>query len=429
LFGWCFHLLVGVVPLGDTMPTKSGTRKVDLRFAEISTSSLLGPRNENYGSPLGGFGNAAFTRTDDGPVKGYLRRIARGDNATSELTAQQTNFDIKRGRYLAHYYNKADKRFYMYARSGLMADAGLPASPSSTDVSLTDDQAKVGFAKRAREAQNSFQGGTFLGELREALHMIKHPAQAFRKGFSDYFRTLKKRRRGSPSHRSKVLSDTWLEYVFGWKPLLSDIDSAAKALGNLAFREPFKMVSFYAKNQVPTQNKARFSGNVGPLVWHEWRQEYRETVVIYRGVVDCKIDGGAGDIRRDFGLTLEDFVPTLWELIPYSFVADYFTNIGDIISAFSYGGMNLRWTSRTQVIKAIADNITADAKLNSTDPINIIEFGNDPGRSVITRRIVERKNYTAGFVPSLRFEIPGANSTKWVNLLALKNGQRRLTPF
>jgi hypothetical protein len=128
-------------------------------------------------------------------------------------------------------------------------------------------------------------------------------------------------------------------------------------------------------------------------------------------------------------LRLEDFVPTVWELIPYSFVADYFTNIGDIISAFSYGNMNLRWSTRTQVVKAIAVNNSASPRLNDTNPINIIEFGIDDGSSTITRRIVDRKNYNGGFVPSLRFEIPGADSSKWINLAALKNGQRRLTPY
>lgn len=46
------------------------------------------------------------------------------------------------------------------------------------------------------------------------------------------------------------------------------------------------------------------------------------------------------DVLQDFGVSPADIFGAAWELIPYSFIVDYFVNIGDLLEAFK--GQNSR---------------------------------------------------------------------------------------
>jgi hypothetical protein len=124
------------------------------------------------------------------------------------------------------------------------------------------------------------------------------------------------------------------------------------------------------------------------------------------------------------GFDLASWAPTAWELIPYSFLIDYFSNIGDIILGWSSLGTKFSWVNKTTV--------RYYEKISMTQPhpqwqkagtdwdsgaIEILSYA--PAKVVIQKRSVSRNKYEGLLIPDLDFEIPGLGSLKWLNIAAL----------
>lgn len=143
-----------------------------------------------------------------------------------------------------------------------------------------------------------------------------------------------------------------------------------------------------------------------------------------KGVIRTKSgDDGLVSLDQDFGLLARDFLPTVWEVIPWSFVADYFVNIGDMVSAWSYGFQDLNWACET-----IRD-LTRDeyeTRHISKPPVDFYVTQNSGGgfNSVVeVKNFVRRRVVYESLVPSLEFTIPGVGKP-WLNIAALLSSNR-----
>jgi len=144
---------------------------------------------------------------------------------------------------------------------------------------------------------------------------------------------------------ARAAAGTWLEYAFGWMPLFHDIGDAVNALsrpqlvtqnvtsGIVHLRGPEASQAEYLSQGAPIQ----FRGNT------RTRNEYYARV---KGVVGFSTSA-SGRRAMDFGLTANHFLPTIWEVLPWSWLVDYFTNVGDIVNAVSFNRASVRWVSNS----------------------------------------------------------------------------------
>jgi len=118
-------------------------------------------------------------------------------------------------------------------------------------------------------------------------------------------------------------------------------------------------------------------------------------------------------------------VPTLWEILPWSFVVDYFTNAGDVINAYSTLSSSIAW--RSQVARSVrtvtysgrpltlgashGDGIDVTSDICSFQPFTIVTTS------------VARDPELAQDYPSLEWKIPGLG-LQWVNLAALSGAAK-----
>jgi hypothetical protein len=52
------------------------------------------------------------------------------------------------------------------------------------------------------------------------------------------------------------------------------------------------------------------------------------------------------------GFDLRSFVPTVWELVPYSFIVDYFSNVGDCLMALGVDTSGVTGLWRTEITES-----------------------------------------------------------------------------
>jgi hypothetical protein len=115
-----------------------------------------------------------------------------------------------------------------------------------------------------------------------------------------------------------------------------------------------------------------------------------------------------------FGLLPKNFLPTAWELIPYSFLVDYFTNISTIIDAWSFINGNLAWAYKTERSEIRTHNKFAGLSVDS--PGKIASF--NVGDTVWVERTVQRRNLSS-LIPNFGFRLPGFGSRKALNIATL----------
>lgn len=363
--------------------------------------------------------------TAEYPKWDYKKVISNGDSATTALTGvrrryrhlNQSSYTYKETLYTIIGTVQATRSQSLF---GCFDAYGLSPYTGSDIFADVDNRALMGFNSKCLAAQTSLQAQVSLGELKESIGMIQDRSKKIANGIENYFSTLRKRRgRLSRAAIVKMLADSWLEYSFGWKPLVADIDGAAKALAKSQYQRPARQfVRFTASgnaSQSGQPTSQSFAGNY--TVTRISQRRKSEVFVKYYGIVDAPSDRNY--ILKQFGWTWDDFVPTVWELIPYSFLVDYFSNVGEIIQAFSYGSCGTRWVSRG--IKTTSESAyqSIDVKFDGVAPWVKEAVETSLGKpSVLIEETVSRANYSGSRVPSLQFEIPGS-SMKWLNIAAL----------
>ena len=258
--------------------------------------------------------------------------------------------------YILEYRNNLNGD--QYVERTYLSFAGV--SPTAYDIALTDkelERARKSLLDRYHQASRSVQGLVVVGEAVETVHTLARPGIALINATKVYLgRTqplsrriakLLKKRGGSRSNwatlvkLNKRLSDEWLYYSFGVSPILADIESAAKFY-NKRKEEKSEFVTFRSKDGFGHQSgpppivlaQTLASG----VKFRAVRKDVSTCIVKLRSAIKIALGPGpAMSTIQNSGLTFRDFVPSVYELIPYSWFLDYLTNMSDIIDAWSFG--------------------------------------------------------------------------------------------
>lgn len=143
--------------------------------------------------------------------------------------------------------------------------------------------------------------------------------------------------------KSKALANNWLEYHFGWEPLVKDIGSSVDLL-----QSPPKRRKIKGSAQVPIKDHSKvYSGDW----WHRHDLDGHAGVTIR---AEVEISNPNLFLANQMGFT--NPLVIAWELVPFSFVVDWFVNVGDVLSSFTdFLGVsftNLHW-SEIQVASVV----------------------------------------------------------------------------
>jgi hypothetical protein len=297
--------------------------------------------------------------------------------------------------------------------------AGYPLYGPDWTVSITSakavERATLSFLKKARQVQVEWSAPTFLGELREALKMIRSPAKALRGKCDDYLKALKKAKNRNPKTWRKTIADSWLEHSFGWVPLISDIATAHKAYDSLVNSQDDRQVAVTGygveEKDVPSRTYSIPNSTVGnSVIFGDLNRVSTETAFCrIRGMMVRRVDATTKDKLARIGFQPSEFIPTAWNLLPWSFLVDYFSNIGDVLEASVFDRSLLSWANISTVISQNTDVSWAPnhAGIKAYCGNWYVSSSGSPSKMQYKRRTVTRTSNISIGTPSLSFELPG----------------------
>lgn len=168
-----------------------------------------------------------------------------------------------------------------------------------------------------------------------------------------------------------------------------------------------------------------------------YREVFRRTKrvhVRYTGAIN--ISAGVNtqaEVMDRFGLNLKQFIPTAWELLPWSFLADYFSNIGNVLAYDNSIYQKLNWLCKGTMYEEETlrrhDPDFANARLLKPGGKPLI-FDGKPSYAIIQRRVVSRGRVTAGRsinFSDIAFQLPDYWK-QFANMGALLVGARAIHP-
>lgn len=379
----------------------------------------------------------------------WRKDIRKGVQAGTTLSAQRTELHYKPHELWEPQIWSGTPRpqdtVEKYSQGDHYSSVPTPTMSAGPLVTEANNQALTAFVSKAENARRVLLSGETIGEWGQLVRMISSPGKSLRRGLDAYVGTLRKRvtRRSvrrlpkyrRSSEQAKIIGDTWLEYNFGFKPLVSEIDEAIDYFNEEDPTARYDLRSIKAAGvaedaQWILGSKARVQYTPGKPGVKYRKRETAKVIVVYRGHVRMS-PSASGYIAEKVGFHPTQWLPTAWELVPYSFLIDYFVNIGDIISAVSFPRSRMAWVLKTVV--TIRRGYFCDAEAFWSPPSGVtagvawtrqqIPYSLGGAEKRITT--VERSPYNGSFIPDLTFSLPGSG-TRWLNLAALFTGTKSL---
>lgn len=203
------------------------------------------------------------------------------------------------------------------------------AFPSSEVWKSRINRAKTlaGTQAWANLADPEVTGMVELAEMRKTLSLLRSPLRNLN-SFLDEVRNSRKYRRSRAPSLGKFLSDEWLRYRYGILPLARTVEDIYKSL-----IESKPSLRFTARGSYPIDEVVTDESGSTTYTWSvsSWDRNFSQSGYVRSGIlyeyVFTKVDR--------YGLSLRELPSTAWELVPFSFVVDWFANVGDTVRALT----------------------------------------------------------------------------------------------
>lgn len=228
----------------------------------------------------------------------------------------------------------------------LNSDTALPTFPSSIvsraeiEALLSLKDQKVNFAQAFAERQMTADLlGSTLSRIARSVMLLR------RRKVKEAWREIG----GNP----RTIPKTWLEYQYGWKPLLSDIWGSTLLLAGR--KDVSDWVVTVKGNRTVKSSSEDVVGSS-----HRMRRKIKTRQGCY---VRLDYQPGEALFHTLSSLGLTNPALLAWELLPYSFVIDWAVPIGDWLSSLdAANGMNFYSGSKT----TLSERITRGSAIQGT---------------------------------------------------------------
>lgn len=366
----------------------------------------------------------------------YQQRIAAGQSATTTMEGTKRSWSHASARgsvelnQSSPYWNTSMRCVARRTSIGHNLNASMFPKANLVLNGAANDTAASQLLQSLISAQTSWRGSNFVAELRETVAFLRRPLESVHRNTWQLIRkttSMKRLFRRDPKEYGRLLGNAWLSWSFGVKPAISDIAELCAAINemrnNLSSRDtlPIEGVGTYAEDNPYWLNRP---GGVGFEFCENDEYRSKEHMIRYYGAVRATPPGFQA-IMENFGFTPEDILPAVWEMIPWSFLLDYFVNINEQIEALRWMSADVAWLNRL-VRNTVKHRWTSWRPRTAAFPDYVISCRGGAAWNATT--FVSRTAVTAPPVPGWSFKIPGSLE-KWINISALAAGIRSSKPL
>jgi hypothetical protein len=296
-----------------------------------------GTVNTAYGSVAR---NGEFTETWDLVTPNFFKRSARGEIISNPFR-KRTTFLTSSGDFFQIRYTvpscsspvkNATVDFYGPQALGRLHDDFAFEPTVDSLVSDSDiKSATIVAATKAWEKSNAHDADILIdvAEFSKTLRMLRDPIQ-----LSSAF--LKKIQLGKRGIKTLDVNDAvayanglWLQYRYGIRPLVSTVNGVVKAL--LRTYAPKRQTYRGKDNSLKSVSQSTGTCSVGTVVPFDYAVTQTDEVSIRTGLLleDDVV------FTQALGIDASGMLALPWELVPFSFVADWFVNVGDFLGALA----------------------------------------------------------------------------------------------
>lgn len=356
------------------------------------------------------------------PCDNWQAKIANGESATSNFYASREKVVFIKGKISARFYAPtcAQHNAPVYDTYCGLDPVKASTAANAAAAATAQNNAAIGIRNKIKSESQSFSGPTVLGELRETIRMIRKPAATLRDYSALKFKMMRNQnKRYRASKWREIFSDLWLEYSFGAAPLIKDITEIANAALYQADVTRIKRLSYTGHGEHATSSTVSGGGLLGYLYQQEAQYAVHTRYIVgYR----VRAEGPKNALQRLIslgGFNLNEVIPTAWELLPFSFLLDYFSTIGSVLNTTLVSTDDLAWTCKT-------DRVENKLSVHSGKIIGTSDSAKDPSgmcpRFYATFQSITRSSASIPF-GELAFRLPGSEF-QFLNLAALLTSGR-----
>jgi len=256
------------------------------------------------------------------------------------------SFNSSEFTYVTKSYSGTYHYFDLHHRT-----AAVLTNVSVPDISWGPIVSDLGMLVRDRLSSGSLLGVT-IKEFGETLRMVRNPFGLLRKDWRKVVGQLTAKQLATRS------ANLWLEYQYGWRASYNDLKAFSKAAARCVntfnnWSATQALESRFSKRQEsvvspPHSNTVWVNGASDEYMAAHWGDgnmgDYflggikvlpRKLIAI----VGCKRAMEADNFKNrlnyvftQLGTAADQVLPTLWEIVPYSFVIDWFVNVGSMLN-------------------------------------------------------------------------------------------------
>jgi len=289
-------------------------------------------------------------------------------------------------------------------------------SPVNLDYMIrgAESAAIAGVLKEYNEAR--VLGLVMLKELQETISMIRHPFKSSIGLINKYCTNVERVcRTKKAAALVTAASDAWLETWYGWAPTYSDtVELASLVAKKSTLRRTGRCRGVGSASQgivTPDKNNQDFLG------LFKWRRRQiagsTQVRVKYVSGYQMAVQGCPATWSGLLGFNPEAWIATLWELVPYSFIVDYFTNVGIILQALPLLSEEWNFSSHSVLTKTA---ITVEDRITAPSSAGWVLADESPEMWACEEFSYTRDNARPS-VPALVIKVPGLKQV--ANLIAL----------
>jgi len=287
------------------------------------------------------YGNVEFTRHRDY----WVDRAPHGDHPFQMFTQQMLNFfsfgiDISGNRTFGDDPGVIGRSPDRSLASGDFAEANNKAYGKFVDR-MKDSATNANNALEMGQNANAIISK--VSALTKAAIALKHgdlPKVSKALGLTNSGNLEQRIKR-----RGKQAADAWLEYHFGWEPLVQDIGSSIDVLQGSG-KASTMSTSVSSSHSVRGQHNRSLNSHTSFPTSDTTGSDRHDWTCSVKMRGEVKISNPNVAIANQMGFV--NPLSVAWEAVPFSFVVDWFANVGQCLSAMTdFAGFSVTrsWTT------------------------------------------------------------------------------------